>query len=63
MKRGKLFAECVQNQHLNLSMTLDLYDYGRQPRPTLPAASQTYDITPQITKVLKTAKLGCTSTA
>jgi hypothetical protein len=57
------FAECVQNQHLNLSMTMDLYDYGRQPQPTLPAASQTYDITPQITKLLTHAKLGCTSTA
>ena len=56
-------AECVAKQHLNIGMMMDLYDYGPQPRPALPSASQTYDITPQVAKVLKNVKLSCGSSS
>lgn len=56
-------AECVENQHLNIGMMMDLYDYGPQPRPALPSASETYDITPQVDKVLKNVKLSCGSSS
>jgi hypothetical protein len=55
------FAECVENQRLKLGMTMELYDYGPQPQPSIPSASESYDITPQLEKLLKNAKLGCSS--
>ena len=56
------YDECVENQKVGLNMTMDLYDYGPQTVPSTPAASQTYDLTPLLTKSLKNVKLGCSST-
>jgi len=55
-------TECVENQHLHMSMAMNLSDYGQQTIPQMPAASQTYDLTPVLTAALKKVKLACTGT-
>lgn len=55
-------TECIENQHLHMSMTMNLSDYGRQAIPQMPAASQTYDLTPVLTAALAKVKLACTGT-
>lgn len=58
------FGECVQSQHLNLAMTMNLSGYGPQAIPAAPPASQAYDITPLIVKsVKKLAASTCGPTA
>ena len=57
------FNECVQNQHLTMSMTMNMSDYGQQAVPPPPAPSQTYDITPLIVKAMKSVKLTCGTSA
>jgi hypothetical protein len=61
MKFG--YAECVNNQKLNLSMTMDLYDYGAQPTTQVPSDSDAYDITPFVTAAMKNIKAGCGSSS
>jgi len=53
-------GECVSRAHVTFSMTMDLFDYGAQARPQLPAARDVYDITPVIAKALRHVDLGCT---
>ncbi len=61
VRREKLaFAECVSGVHDSLNMTMNLYDYGPQPKPAIPPASEVYDLTPQVSAALSHAKLGCT---
>jgi hypothetical protein len=52
------FGECVQSQHLNLAMTMNLSGYGPQAVPAAPPSSQTYDITPLIVKSVKKISSG-----
>jgi hypothetical protein len=51
--------ECVNNQKVTMSMTMDLYDYGAQPVTQMPSSAQTYDLTPLIAQSMKQVKLGC----
>lgn len=55
------FGECVSGAHFRFSLTADLYDYGPQPRPKIPAASQTYDLTPLLQATMQRVRLGCSS--
>jgi hypothetical protein len=57
------YPECVNNQKLNLSMTMDLYDYGAQPSTQVPSDSDAYDLTPLITAAMKSVKFGCSSSS
>jgi hypothetical protein len=61
MKFG--YPECVNNQKLNLSMTMDLYDYGAQPSTQVPSDSDAYDITPFVSAAMKSIKAGCGSSS
>ena len=56
---GLTLAECVGKAKASFSLTMDLYDYGPQPKPRIPARSGVYDLTPLVTAGLKHAKLGC----
>jgi len=40
--------ECVQGHHFSISMTMNVSDYGHVPPVTMPAASDTDDITSQL---------------
>jgi hypothetical protein len=53
------FGECVSKSRFQFAMTLDLFDFGAQATPTIPADSTVYDLTPLISKALGRAKLGC----
>ena len=53
------FGECVSGARFRFSMAMDLYDYGPQSRPNIPAAGQTYDLTPLLQATLQRVKLGC----
>lgn len=53
------FGECVSRSRIRFAMTLDLYDFGVQPTPVIPADHAVYDLTPLITRALSHAKLGC----
>jgi hypothetical protein len=53
------FGECVSQNRIQFAMTLDLYDFGAQTTPAIPADHAVYDLTPLITKALSHAKLGC----
>ncbi len=53
------FTECVSHVHESISLTTDLYDYGPQPKPHIPPASEVYDATPLASAALQHAKLGC----
>ena len=55
------YPECVNNQKLTMSMTMDLYDYGPQPTTQMPSAADAYDITPFITAAMKNIKGGCST--
>ncbi len=55
--------ECVNNQKLNMSMTMDLYDYGPQPTTQLPPSSQAFDLTPLLSASMQNVKLGCNSSS
>ncbi len=55
------FQECVENQKVNLGMTMDFYDYGRQQPAHVPSAAEAYDVTPLLSSVLGKIKLGCSS--
>jgi hypothetical protein len=57
------FPECVADQHLRLSMTIDMFDFGTKADVTLPSASQSYDITSLVDQQLAHQKLGCTATS
>jgi hypothetical protein len=57
------FPECVGDEHLHLSMTVDMFDFGTKANVTLPSASQSYDITSLVDQQLANQKLGCTATA
>ena len=57
--------ECVDGQHLSMSMTIDLSDYGNVPAVSVPSASDAYDITPMLKSKLpdlKTQNTGCAAT-
>ena len=61
VRREKLaFAQCVSGVRDSLNMTMNLFDYGPQPKPPIPPASEVYDLTPQVSAALSRAKLGCT---
>lgn len=53
------FNECVSRTHFNFGLTMDLYDYGTQPRPAIPRPNQVDDVTSVITSSLRHAKLAC----
>lgn len=53
------FPECASGTKFQFAMTIDLYDFGPQPTPRLPTASQVYDLTPLLARDLKSAKLSC----
>jgi hypothetical protein len=55
------FPECVGNEHLHLSMVVDMFDFGTNANVALPSASQSYDITPLVDGELANEKLGCTA--
>lgn len=55
------YTECVSGQKFSGKTTLDIYDYGPQPKPRLPSASEAYNLTPRVLAILKHAKLGCSS--
>jgi hypothetical protein len=55
--------ECVNNQKVTMSMSMDLYDYGAQPETQMPTNSQTYDLTPLISASMKHVKLGCSGSS
>jgi hypothetical protein len=57
------FPECVGNEHLHLSMTVDMFDFGTKANVTLPSASQSYDITSLVDQELANQKLGCTASS
>jgi hypothetical protein len=52
------FGECVQSQHLNLAMTMNLSNYGPQSVPPPPSSSQADDLTPLVLQSLKSFKPG-----
>jgi hypothetical protein len=52
-------AECVSDQKLNMSMAMDLYDYGAQPATHLPSPSEAFDLTPLLSASMRKVKLGC----
>ncbi len=54
-------AECVNNQKLNMSMTMEMYDYGRQQVAQVPPSSDAYDLTPLLSASMQNVKLGCNS--
>jgi hypothetical protein len=58
---GLMFAECVSGRRIHFSMTMDLYDYGPQARPSPPRATQVQDITQLVAASLHSIKFGCTS--
>jgi hypothetical protein len=53
------FGECVGTKRVHLSFTMDLFDYGPQPKPAMPSASQAYDFTPMLRSALNKVKPGC----
>lgn len=53
------FGECVSGTHFTYTMTIDLYDYGPQTAPRLPAPNQVYNLTPLVQSALSRVKLGC----
>jgi hypothetical protein len=53
--------ECVDQQHLTMSMTMDLSDYGPQPPVQAPPAAQIRDVTQLVASSLKNAAPGCTA--
>jgi hypothetical protein len=53
------FGECVSGARFSFAMSADLYDYGPQPRPKMPSASQTYDLTPLLQTTMKRVRVGC----
>jgi hypothetical protein len=55
------YPECVNDQKLNLSMTMDLFDYGPQPKTQLPSDAQAFDLTPLLATAMQNIKLGCTA--
>jgi len=55
------FGECVARTRFQFAMTLELYDFGPQSTPAIPADKTVYDLTPLISKALAHAKLGCTA--
>jgi hypothetical protein len=55
------FGECVSRTRFQFAMTLDLYDFGVQSTPAIPADKAVYDLTPLISKALRRAKLGCSA--
>jgi hypothetical protein len=58
---GLQLSECVSNQRIRFGMTMDLYGYGPQQQPQLPASAETYDLTPLLTSALSKIKTGCTA--
>ena len=56
-------SECVADHHLRTTMTMNLVDFGPQPIPRTPAASQTYDLTPLLASQMKKVPLGCGTAA
>ncbi len=56
---GMAFPECAAGTKFQFDMNVDLYDFGSQPVPRIPAASEVYDLTPLIARDLKSTKLGC----
>lgn len=55
------FTECVSGMRESIGMTMDLYDYGPQPKPRIPPSSKVYDATPLVSAALSQAKFGCSS--
>jgi hypothetical protein len=56
---GLHFGECVSGARFQFQLSADLFDYGTQPRPTIPSPSQTYDLTPLVQSSLQHATYGC----
>jgi hypothetical protein len=55
--------ECIAGEHLSMSMTVNLSDYGDVPSVSVPSPSQAYDITPLLKSQmpnLKSVAGGCT---
>jgi hypothetical protein len=57
------YPECINNQKLSLSMTMDLYDYGPQAATQMPSDSEAYDPTPLVTAAMKNIKVGCATSS
>jgi hypothetical protein len=58
------FGECVNSQHLNMAMSMNLSGYGPQTVPAAPPSSRTYDLTPLIVSSVKKLTQGaCGATA
>jgi hypothetical protein len=55
------YPECVNNQKLTFSMTMDLFAYGPQPSTQVPSDSAAYDLTPLVTAAMKNIKVGCST--
>jgi hypothetical protein len=52
-------GECISRTRFQFGMSLDLFDYGPQPRPRLPTAREAYDITPVIAAALRQTPPRC----
>lgn len=57
------YPECVNNQKLTMSMSMDMYDYGPQPATQVPSDADAYDITPFISAAMKNIKAGCSTSS
>jgi len=44
--------ECIAGQHVDIDLSMDLYDYGAQTKVTLPPAADSYDISGLVSKGL-----------
>ena len=53
------FPECVAQQHLHVSMTMDLFDFGTKATVMLPTPAESYDISSLVDQQLTTHQLGC----
>lgn len=55
------FGECVQSQHLSMTMAMNLSGYGPQTVPPAPSDAEAYDLTPLIEKSVQNLKPGTCS--
>jgi hypothetical protein len=53
------FGECFSRTRIRYQLSLDLYDFGPQSTPSIPANHSVYDLTPLVGQALRHAKLGC----
>lgn len=55
--------ECVNSHKLNMSMTMEMYDYAPQQAAHAPPDSDAYDLTPLLSQSMQNLKLGCSGSS